>query len=104
MRPGGNWRHTMRGPDGVDYPNHSVFLEVVKPERIVYSLSGGKPGGRGTQCEVTWTFEAQGNKTKLALRMLFPSAEAREHVVKTYHAIEGGNHTLVRLGEHLAKA
>ena len=103
VKPGGVWRHTMHGPDGTDYPNQNVFIEVVKPERIVYSLTGGKKGDRGTQAEVTWTFEAQGNKTKLTLRMLFPSAEVREHVVKTYGAIEGGNQTLDRLGEHLAK-
>ena len=42
VRPGGVWRHTMHGPDGTDYPNKSVFLEVVKPERIVYKHSGGK--------------------------------------------------------------
>jgi uncharacterized protein YndB with AHSA1/START domain len=103
VRPGGVWRHTMHGPDGTDYPNQNVFIEVVKPERIVYSLTGGKQGDRGTQAEVRWTFDAQGNKTKLTLRKLFPSAEAREHVVKTYGAIEGGNQTLDRLGEHLAK-
>lgn len=104
VRPGGVWRHTMHGPDGTDYPNKSVFMEVVKPERIVYSLSGGKKGDPGAQCEATWTFEEQGGKTKLTLRMLFPSAAAREHVVKTYGAIEGGNQTLDRLGEHLAKS
>jgi uncharacterized protein YndB with AHSA1/START domain len=93
----------MHGPDGTDYPNQNVFIEVVKPERIVYSLAGGKQGDRGTQAEVTWTFEAQGQTTKLTLRMLFPSVEARDHVVKTYGAIEGGNQTLDRLGEHLAK-
>jgi uncharacterized protein YndB with AHSA1/START domain len=102
VRPGGVWRHTMHGPDGTDYPNKNVFIEVVKPERIVYSLTGGKQGDRGTHAEVMWTFEAQGNKTKLTLRMLFPSAEAREHVIKTYGAIEGGNQTLDRLREHLA--
>ena len=37
VRPGGEWKHVMHGPDGTDYPNHSVFIEVVKPERIVYS-------------------------------------------------------------------
>ena len=103
VKPGGVWRHTMHGPDGTDYPNQNVFIEVVKPERIVYSLAGGKQGDRGTQAEVTWTFEAQGQTTKLTLRMLFPSVEARDHVVKTYGAIEGGNQTLDRLGEHLAK-
>jgi uncharacterized protein YndB with AHSA1/START domain len=103
VRPGGAWRLTMHGPDGTDYPNQNVFIEVVKPERIVYSLTGGKQGDRGTQAEVTWTFEPQGNKTQLTLRMLFPSAEAREQVIKTYGAIEGGNQTLDRLGEHLAR-
>jgi len=103
VRPGGVWRHTMHGPDGKDYPNKSTFIEVVKPERIVYSHSGGRKGDPGAQFEATWTFEAQGNKTKLTLRMVFPSAAARDGVVKTYNAIEGGNQTLDRLGEQLAK-
>src|ERR1700719_247021 len=78
VRPGGRWRHTMHGPDGADYPNQSVFIEVVEPERIVYSHGGGKKGGPGAQFESTWTFEAQGNKTKLTLRMVFSSAAARD--------------------------
>jgi uncharacterized protein YndB with AHSA1/START domain len=103
VKPGGVWRHTMHGPDGTDYPNKCVFIEVVKLERIVYSHSGGKKGDPGAQFEVTWTFQAQGNKTKLTLRMVFPSAAARENVVKTYGAMEGGKQTLERLSEHLAK-
>lgn len=35
MKPGGTWQFIMHGPDGVDYPNTNVFVEVVKPERIV---------------------------------------------------------------------
>jgi uncharacterized protein YndB with AHSA1/START domain len=35
------------------------------------------------------------------VRMLFPSAQARDHVVKTYGAIEGLNQTLGRLADHL---
>lgn len=34
--PGGQWRFVMRGPDGTDYPNESVFLEMVAPERVVF--------------------------------------------------------------------
>jgi uncharacterized protein YndB with AHSA1/START domain len=41
VRPGGTWEHTMRGPDGTEYPNKSLFQEVVKPERIVYSHGTG---------------------------------------------------------------
>ncbi len=49
VRPGGVWKHVMHGPDGTDYPNKSIFVDVVKPERIVYSHSGGKVGGKGVQ-------------------------------------------------------
>jgi uncharacterized protein YndB with AHSA1/START domain len=104
VRPGGVWKHTMHGPDGTDYPTRCVFIEVVKPERMVYSMVGGKKGDPGHQSEVTWTFDAQGDKTKLTLRMLFPSAEIRESVAKTYRIIEGGIQTLDRLGEHMAKS
>lgn len=103
VRPGGVWRQTMRGPDGTDYPNESVFIEVVKPERIVYSMSGGRKGDPAHQFEAAWTFEEQGEKTKLTLRMVFASAMLREHIAETYGVVEGGNQTLDRLGEFLAK-
>lgn len=31
IRPGGVWRFTMHGPDGVDYPNEIAFEEIVPP-------------------------------------------------------------------------
>jgi len=102
VRPGGIWRHTMHGPDGTDYPNVCKFIEVVKPERIVYVQSAGKADDSGMPCEVTWTFEAQGSKTKLTGRMVFPSAAVLEHVAKTYGVIEGGKQTLERLAGHLS--
>src|SRR5512138_74034 len=36
MRPGGTWWFTMHGPDGADYPSESVFVDIVKPERIAF--------------------------------------------------------------------
>src|SRR5713101_3055168 len=69
VRPGGVWKHVMHGPDSTDYPNKSVFTEVVKPGRIVYSHGGGKKGGPAAQFQATWTFEAQGAKNRLTLRM-----------------------------------
>jgi uncharacterized protein YndB with AHSA1/START domain len=104
VRPGGIWKQTMHGPDGTDYPGQSVFIEVVKPERIVYSMTGGKKGERAVQFQATWTFETQGRKTKLTLRMLFASAQEREFVEQTYGAVEGGIQTLARLAEYLATA
>lgn len=102
FRPGGVWRHTMHGPDGTDYPSMCVFHEIVKPERVVYSLNGGKKGIGDVQAEVIWIFEAQGEKTKLTLRMLFSSSASREHVAREYGAREGGVQTLERLEEYLA--
>ena len=57
LRPGGVWLHTMRGPDGTEYPNKSVFKEIVKPERIVYTHGGGTEGVKSVSFESTWTFE-----------------------------------------------
>ncbi len=103
VRPGGVWKHTMHGPDGTDYANKSIFKEVVKPERIVYSHGGGKKGGPGIHFEMTWTFEAVGEKTRVTLRHVFATAADRDRVVKEFGAVEGAKQTLDRLGEHLTQ-
>src|ERR1700674_3392033 len=100
VRPGGAWRFVMHGPDGVDYDNKIIYLEIVEPERLVY-LHGDE--GETGQFETTVTFEEQDGKTKLTMRALFPSAAERDHVVKEFGAIEGGEQTLDRLGAYLAK-
>ncbi|MBN9400213.1 MAG: SRPBCC family protein ['Candidatus Kapabacteria' thiocyanatum] len=101
VRPGGRWLFIMHGPDGVDYPNQIVFDEVIRPERLVYTHGSGVEGDPGT-FNVTVTFEEQGSRTLLTLRMLFPSIEERDRVVNEYGALEGGRQTLERLAEHLA--
>src|SRR5277367_1860926 len=78
VRPGGVWKHVMRGPDGVNYPNKSVFQEIVKPERIVFAHGGNRENGPGAHFVATWTFEAESTtRTKLTIRMVFPSAQER---------------------------
>ena len=102
VRPGGIRKQTMRGPDGATYPNKSVFKEVVPPERIVYSHAGGRKDGPGASFISIWTFEViEVRKTKVTIRMVFTSPEARDFVVKEFDAIEGGKQTLARLAEHL---
>lgn len=104
LRPGGVWRQTLHGPDGTDYANLSTFREVVKPERIVYDHGGGKAGAPGVQFVATWTFETVApGKTRLTLRQVFPTAEMREIIVKTYGALEGAKQTLSRLADYLPK-
>jgi uncharacterized protein YndB with AHSA1/START domain len=104
VRPGGVWNHTMRGPDGRNYPNRSIFKEVVKPEKLVFAHGGGEEGRAQVEFVATWTFETlEVVKTKVTIRMVFPSAAVRDQVVKEYGAIEGGRQTLERLAEHLPK-
>jgi uncharacterized protein YndB with AHSA1/START domain len=104
FRVGGVWKHVMHGPDGANYPNKHVFKEIVKPERIVFSHGGRREHGPGVSSVVTWTFDAVGTgRTKVTIRMIFPSAADRDFVVKEFGAIEGGKQTLERLGEYLAK-
>lgn len=101
VRPGGVWRFVMHGPDGVDYENRIVYVAVVKPERLVYQHGGGDDA-EPVNFEVTVTFADRAGKTELAMRMVFPSAAARDHVVKKYGAVEGAHQTLARLASHLA--
>lgn len=95
VRPGGVWRLTMHGPDGTDYDNKIVFVEVVKPERIVYDHVSS-PEFRSTV-----TFEEQGGKTKLTLRMLFDTADERDRVIRVHGALEGAKQMMERLARFL---
>lgn len=103
VRPGGVWRHVMHGPDGTNYPSEGVFREIVSPERIVYSHSGRRENGPGSNFISTWTFEnAEVGKTKVTIRMLFQTAVDRDRVESEFGAVEGGKQTLGRLAGHLA--
>jgi uncharacterized protein YndB with AHSA1/START domain len=103
VRPGGVWRFVMHGPDGRDYQNKITYLEVVKPERLVYK-HGGEVDHKDVRFSSTVTFEEISGKTRVTLRMVFVTAEERDRVVKEYGAIEGGKQTLGRLAEFLAEA
>ena len=39
FRPGGIWRSVMHGPDGRDYKNEVVYVEIAEAERPVYRHS-----------------------------------------------------------------
>ena len=68
LRAGGAWRYTMHGPNGADYPNESVFVEVVKPERIVIEHVSGP------RFRLTITLAAEAGRTRLTWRQRFPTA------------------------------
>jgi uncharacterized protein YndB with AHSA1/START domain len=98
VRSGGEWRFVMHGPDGTDYKNRIVYLEVVKLERLVYNHFG-EEGDEEEKFQTTVTFRDRGTTTEVIMRALFPTAAAREFVVEKHGAIEGGKQTLERLAE-----
>jgi uncharacterized protein YndB with AHSA1/START domain len=95
LRPGGVWRFVMHGPDGVDYKNKSVFVEIVRPKRIVFQHVSGPA------FLVTATFAEQAGKTKVTFQMLFETAAACEKV-KGF-AVEANEQNFDRLGAELAR-
>lgn len=101
VRPGGIWRFVMHGPDGTDYDNRVEFVEVTKPARLVYN-HGPDGESEGPSFRVTVTFDEEGGKTRLTLRLVFASVAERDRAVE-FGALEGGNQTLERLAEYLAK-
>ena len=80
VRPGGASYILMRGPDGKDYPNRGVYLEVVKNERIVTTdayTSAWVPSEKPFMTLVL-TFEDEGGKTRYTARALHWTAEDRK--------------------------
>lgn len=98
LRAGGSWEYTMHGPDGVDYPNHTIYLEVEKYQRLVYDHGGYKD--RPPMFRVTVNFSEVKGKTKMDMTMTLPTVEAAQET-KKFIKQAGGNATWDRLAEYL---
>ena len=101
VRPGGVWRFVLHAPDGTDYPNLVRFTEVSPPERLVY-WHGAEDGSESDSFEVTITFADEGAQTRLTLRQLYATVEAREYAARVFHAVEMGKQTLDKFAAYLA--
>lgn len=103
FKAGGSWRYTMHGPDGQDYHNRIDYLEINPPTRLVYQL-GGDVEGNAVRFHVEVSFEPigdNGKQTKVNMQSVFPTAEARDFVVKNFRADEGGKQHLANLEDYL---
>jgi uncharacterized protein YndB with AHSA1/START domain len=80
VRPGGTWRKCMRSPEGVDYWRRGTYLEVVEPERLVFTYISDDPESDPEhETVVTMIFEDQGAKTLMTFRQQeFESVAARD--------------------------
>jgi uncharacterized protein YndB with AHSA1/START domain len=100
LRPGGSWRYTMHGPDGVDYPNRTYYFEVQPRAKLVYDHGGSDD--RPPLFRVTVLFAEINGQTRMDMTMTLPTAEA---AAKTREFIKqaGGDATWDRLPEYLEK-
>ena len=105
LRPGGVFRTIMRAPDGTEYPTQGVFLEIVAPERIVFTDAfgpGWAPEPEPFFTAVT-TLEDFGGKTRYTARALhWTAANRAKHERMGFH--QGWGESLDRLAALLARA
>jgi uncharacterized protein YndB with AHSA1/START domain len=101
VKPGGEWKFMMHGPDGTDFPNMIVYEEVVRPEKLVY-LHGSETDGKfEPRFHVIVTFEDVDGQTNLTMHSVFKTAEERNFVVEKFGAIEGAKQNLERLEKYV---
>ena len=80
VRPGGANLIVMRGPDGNEFPNRGVYLEVVKNERLVFTdayTKAWEPSDKPFMT-VILTFEDEGGKTRYTARVRHWTVADRE--------------------------
>jgi uncharacterized protein YndB with AHSA1/START domain len=96
LRPGGQWRFTMHGPDKGHYQNHCEFVKIERPLLIGWKRHS-QPLFR-----VLATFEEVADKqTKIVFRMIFDTAKECNKV-KPF-AVEKNEENFDRLEKELQR-
>jgi uncharacterized protein YndB with AHSA1/START domain len=98
LKVGGHWAYTMHGPDGVNYPNKTIYYEVEKHKRLVYDHGGNDD--QPPLFRVTVLFTETKNKTHMHMTMAFSTPEVAQES-KKFIKKAGGNATWDRLAEYL---
>jgi uncharacterized protein YndB with AHSA1/START domain len=81
LRAGGASKIVMRSPEGQDYPNSGIYLEVVKNEKIVFTdayTAGWTPSAKPFFTAIVTFEDAGGGKTKYTATARHWKAEDRE--------------------------
>jgi uncharacterized protein YndB with AHSA1/START domain len=81
VRPGGANMITMRSPEGQDFPNAGVYLEVVPNEKLVFTdayTSAWQPSAHPFMTVILTFEDLGGGKTNYTARVLHWTAEDRE--------------------------
>lgn len=93
--PGGHWKLTMHGPNGGNYYNESVFVEIEKDRKIIYDHISSH------YFRVVVLLEDEGEKTRMTFAMHFASSEECSKVRKV--VMLSNEENLDRLAAELLK-
>jgi len=104
LRPGGSSLFVMRDPDGNEFPNPGIYLEVVKNERLVFTdafTRAWEPSEKPFMTAIV-TFEDEGGKTRYTARARHWTVADREaHEKMGFH--EGWGQCADQLAALVAK-
>lgn len=95
LQPGGRWRFTMHAPNGTHFPNERVFIEIARPERLVFEHLAPVHSFLATA-----EFAEQRGRTAIRYTMLFPTAQACERSKR--YVVQGNEENFDRLEALLA--
>jgi len=96
MVVGSEWKLTLHSPDGTNFPNRSIFREIISHKKIVYEHFN-------PHFIATVVFEEQRKETSIEWSMEFDTVEMYEVVVKTHKADEGQKQNIEKLKAYLKK-
>ncbi|MEV0591428.1 SRPBCC family protein [Nonomuraea cavernae] len=96
-RPGGRWHVRFQSASGEGHREYGEFREVVRPERLVFTLTQqGDDGRTGPETLVTVALAEHGSKTEMTFEQTgFDSAAMRDGNT------EGWRECFVNLDHHL---
>ena len=100
LRVGGQWRYTMHGPDGTDWPNITTYHVVEPLERLEYDHGATETTPPVFRVHVT--FAETAGKTTMVMTMTLPTPEAAA-ATRQFVKEAGGNGTWDRLAEYLTE-
>lgn len=90
----GNWKMTLHGPDGTNFPNKSIFKAIIPLKKIVFEHFY-------PHFMTTVIFKSLGEETNIDWTLLFNTVEMRDTIVKVHKADEGQKQNIEKLEKYI---
>ena len=95
IQEGGEWIMTLHSPDGTNFPNKSIFKEIIPFKKILFEHFY-------PHFMTTVLFTSKGEETQVDWTLLFNTAEMRETIVIAHKADEGQKQNMEKLEKYLS--